>query len=38
MKARIEHDLDYLRNWSLMLDFKIVAKTVLVVLKQRNAY
>jgi putative colanic acid biosynthesis UDP-glucose lipid carrier transferase len=38
MKARIEYDLDYLRNWSLMLDLKIVAKTVLVVLRQKNAY
>jgi putative colanic acid biosysnthesis UDP-glucose lipid carrier transferase len=39
MKARIEYDLDYLRNWSLMLDLKIVARTVLVVLKREgNAY
>jgi putative colanic acid biosynthesis UDP-glucose lipid carrier transferase len=38
MAARIEHDLAYLRNWSLMLDLKIVAKTVLVVLRRDNAY
>ena len=38
MAARIEYDLAYLRNWSLMLDLKIVAKTVLVVLKCDNAY
>jgi putative colanic acid biosynthesis UDP-glucose lipid carrier transferase len=39
MAARIEYDLSYLRNWSLMLDLKIVAKTVLVVLKHdNNAY
>jgi putative colanic acid biosynthesis UDP-glucose lipid carrier transferase len=39
MAARIEYDLDYLRNWSLMLDLKIVAKTVLVVLRHdNNAY
>ncbi len=39
MAARIEYDLAYLRNWSLMLDLKIVAKTVLVVLKHdNNAY
>jgi putative colanic acid biosynthesis UDP-glucose lipid carrier transferase len=38
MAARIEYDLAYLRNWSLMLDLKIVAKTVLVVLKRDNAY
>ena len=39
MAARIEYDLAYLRNWSLTLDLKIVAKTVLVVLKHdNNAY
>jgi len=34
MKARIEYDLDYLRNWSLTLDLKIIWKTVFVVLKR----
>ena len=38
MRARIEYDLDYLRNWSLRLDLFIVAKTVWVVLKGNNAY
>jgi len=38
MRARIEHDLSYLRNWSLQLDLQIVLKTVLVVLKTKNAY
>jgi Undecaprenyl-phosphate glucose phosphotransferase len=38
MKARIEYDLDYLRNWSLRLDLFIIAKTVWVVFKGRNAY
>jgi putative colanic acid biosynthesis UDP-glucose lipid carrier transferase len=38
MAARIDYDLAYLRSWSLMLDLKIVAKTVLVVLKRDNAY
>ena len=38
MQRRIEHDLDYLRNWSLRLDLYIILKTVLVVLRQRNAY
>ena len=33
MKARIEYDLDYLRNWSLALDLAIIWKTVFVVLK-----
>jgi putative colanic acid biosynthesis UDP-glucose lipid carrier transferase len=38
MKARIEHDLSYLRNWSLRLDLQIVLTTVFVVLKRQNAY
>ena len=38
MEARIEQDLAYLRNWSLLLDLKIVALTVLVVLGRRNAW
>jgi len=38
MRARIEHDLSYLRNWSLQLDLQIVLKTVFVVLKKQNAY
>ena len=32
MKARIEYDLAYLRNWSLLLDLQIMLKTVVVVL------
>jgi len=38
MKARIEHDLAYLRNWSLLLDLQIILKTVVVVLGKQNAY
>ena len=38
MKARIEHDLQYLRNWSLLLDLQIILKTVVVVLGRQNAY
>ena len=34
MKARIEYDLDYLRNWSLALDLRIIWKTIFVVLKK----
>lgn len=34
MEARIEYDLDYLRNWSLWLDILIILRTVLVVLKR----
>jgi putative colanic acid biosynthesis UDP-glucose lipid carrier transferase len=38
MKARIEYDLEYLRNWSLRLDLFIIAKTIWVVLKGKEAY
>lgn len=38
MKARIDYDLEYLRNWSLRLDLYIITKTVWVVLKGDNAY
>ena len=38
MKGRIEADLTYLRNWSLLLDLQIILKTVVVVLQKENAY
>lgn len=38
MARRIEYDLDYLRNWSLWLDIKIVLRTVVTVLNDQAAY
>jgi len=38
MQSRIDHDLDYLRHWSIDMDIKIIFKTVLLVLKDHNAY
>jgi putative colanic acid biosynthesis UDP-glucose lipid carrier transferase len=38
MEARIQYDLDYLRNWSLWLDLWIVLKTIKVVLARENAF
>ena len=38
MKKRIDFDLDYLRNWSLRLDFIIILKTVQVLIKDKHAY
>ncbi len=38
MKARIDYDLDYLKKWSLILDIKIILKTVLLVFKDSKAY
>ncbi len=35
---RIEHDLEYIENWSLMLDLYILVKTPLSLLKTENAY
>lgn len=38
MAARIEMDLEYLRNWSLRLDLQIIAKTISMVVSDKNAY
>ena len=38
MKARIEHDLYYLKHWSIWLDLWIILKTVWIVLRKENAY
>lgn len=38
MEARIQYDLDYLRNWSLWLDLWILIKTVKVVFTRENAH
>ena len=38
MQARIDYDLDYLRNWSLFLDLLIIFKTISVVIEDKNAY
>lgn len=38
MRRRIEYDLYYIRNWSLVMDIKIILRTVPVVFKNRNVY
>jgi putative colanic acid biosynthesis UDP-glucose lipid carrier transferase len=38
MKDRVESDLEYLRRWSLALDLKIIAVTVLRVFNDSKAY
>jgi putative colanic acid biosynthesis UDP-glucose lipid carrier transferase len=38
MQARVEYDLEYLRNWSLGLDLQIIARTVKLVFFDHNAY
>ena len=38
MKKRVEHDLDYICNWSLWLDLKIIFLTAFCVLWDEQAY
>lgn len=38
IKARIDHDLWYINNWSLVLDLRIMAMTCFEVLRQRDAF
>ena len=38
MRARVELDLEYLRNWSPLLDLAIVIRTVAVVWRRENAH
>ena len=38
MQGRIDHDLDYLRNWSLGLDIQIILRTVRIISKDTHAY
>ena len=38
MKNRIVYDMEYISNWSLWLDYKIIVRTLLVVVKGENAY
>jgi len=38
MKTRVEYDLAYLRNWSLVLDLQIIARTIKLVFFDRKAY
>jgi Undecaprenyl-phosphate glucose phosphotransferase len=38
VRVRIEHDLYYIENWSLMLDLKICFMTLLHGLRHENAY
>jgi putative colanic acid biosynthesis UDP-glucose lipid carrier transferase len=38
INGRIALDLEYIQNWSLWLDFRIVLMTLRIVLKDANAY
>ena len=38
MRDRIKYDLEYLRNWSLSLDLRIIIKTLRIILTDRMAF
>jgi len=38
MEQRVRHDLEYIRNWNLLLDLKIIFLTIFGSKKGRNAY
>mgnify|MGYP001166104579 CR=1 FL=1 len=38
MQKRVDWDLQYIREWSLWMDIKILLQTIFVVLKGENAY
>jgi Undecaprenyl-phosphate glucose phosphotransferase len=38
MKNRIKYDIEYINNWSLASDMKILLKTISVVVSAKNAY
>ncbi|HEY8708693.1 MAG TPA: undecaprenyl-phosphate glucose phosphotransferase, partial [Burkholderiaceae bacterium] len=38
MQARVEYDLEYLRNWSLGLDLQIIVRTIRLVFFDQHAY
>ena len=38
IQQRVEHDLYYIENWSVLFDFYILLKTPYALLKTENAY
>jgi polysaccharide biosynthesis protein PslA len=38
LEERLRHDLYYVENWSVWLDFVILARTLFVPIRDRNAY
>jgi putative colanic acid biosynthesis UDP-glucose lipid carrier transferase len=38
MAKRVQHDLHYIKNWSLLLDLKIIVLTIFGRRKKQNAY
>ncbi len=38
MEGRVQYDLEYLRQWSVLLDLKILFRTVVMIFRDKNAY
>ncbi len=38
MEKRVEYDLEYLRNWTPMLDIYVILRTIKLVITGKNAY
>src|SRR6185437_9209671 len=38
IRQRVEHDLYYIENWSIMFDIEIILRTFLVLRGNRNAF
>ena len=38
IRARVDNDLRYIETWSLLLDLKIIARTVVALISARNAH
>ena len=38
MKKRVEHDIWYMENWSLLLDLKVMFMTALSIFSNENAF
>jgi len=38
IKSRIEHDLYYIENWSILIDLEIICRTAFAVFMSRDAY
>ncbi|HYH19474.1 MAG TPA: undecaprenyl-phosphate glucose phosphotransferase [Azospirillum sp.] len=37
-RKRVEYDLAYIENWSILLDLNIIARTAMIIFKDDNAY